>query len=535
MKRRLLSLILVGGCSAALDLPPALAPVDAGPAPVLDVGHQPCSPNPCTEANRRVCTVTESGEAQCDCDEGYDLTGELCLANGGGDPGASGCGDDSDSCMAGANALSRGEALQGAFDDASDQADWYLITGPSEGGVERVTVTGLDESGDLPTIELFEFPGETALAASDQGEVAFEVTAGAHLLVAVRAVRQEPMDYELLAEFVGADDHGDTVDTGTEVSSGDHAFRLEMTGDVDVLLVTDFVADSDPEDPSALLVRAELDEGQDPLDLQIRVGSVERVGEFSYRGQARHTVDGPGAFAVKLRAPDGHLLSGTLRVQSLRGDDHGDEAYWSSDLQLRRSVSASLGEGDQDWFRLRAAGSQVYRVTLGGAPGRNVEVFSPLERLRWSLEEVGVYYVHGPLDSDAFLKVSGAAGAYSLTVEDRALQDEAGETTDEALPLNDGEAFPAAIQFLGDEDLFLFPAFPTGGCWRLSLATGSPQVRLSLVSGNGDRTVLDPENWPVFATALGERSYGLVQAAPGQQVEQPLEYEILGETAQDCP
>jgi len=435
--------------------------------------------------------------------------------------------------MAGAGTLTRGVLHEDSLDGEGDRVDFFLLDEASVGGVEQITVTVTE--GVQPTVEIYVFPSESPLVTSTRSLLAVEVGEGDQVLVALRASEEAIQAYTIQVESMGRDDHGDTIATATEVSSGAHAFRLETTGDVDVLQVTDFATEDSPQTPSAVLLRAELDEGQNPLALQLRVGSVDRVGEFAYYGNARHPVDGGGAYGVKLRALDGELLSGSIHVLALNGDDHGDSVEWSTDLQVRRSVSAGLGEGDEDWFRLRAVGNQVYRVTLGGAPGRNVEVFSPAERLRWSLEDVGVYYVHGPLDSYAYLKVSGEAGAYSLTVEDRALQDEAGDRLDEALPLTPGEAFPAAIQFLGDRDRFLFPAFPTGGCWTITLAEGRPAVKLTLLLPDESEVALGAQEAISFRTDFGESAYTLVEAAPGQQVDEPLSYRVLGTSVDPCP
>lgn len=491
-------------------------------------------PNPCGEANRQQCRVDDEGQAQCDCNEGYQLTGSLCLPHGGEEPGETGCGEDEDGCMAGAVPLTRGEAHAGSLGGDGDRADFFVLAAPSVGGVEQVTVTV--EEGGQPTVEIYVFPSESPVVSGASPSLAAEVHPEDQLLIALRAAQESPQAYTVLVESMGLDDHGDTVAEATAVQSGAHPFRLETTNDVDVLSVMDFAVDSPPDEPSAILLRAELDEGQDPMTLQMRVGPVDRVGEFAYYGgTARHPVDGAGAYGVKLRALDGELLSGTLHVMALSGDDHGDSAEWATDLLVRRAVSADLAADDEDWFRLRATGNQVYRVTLGGAPGRNVEVFSPVERLRWSLEAIGVYYVHGPLDSDAFLKVSGEAGAYTLLVEDRALQDEAGEGLDEALPLTPGEAFPAAIQFLGDRDRFLFPAFPTGGCWTITLAEGRPEVKLTLELPDGSEEALGAQDALSFQTEFGESAYALVEAAPGQQVEEPLSYRVLGSSVEPCP
>ena len=517
----------------ALDLPEGLEVADVGLRVVTDAGPQPCAPNPCNEANRQQCSVDEAGQAQCDCNEGYQLLGSLCLAHSGEEPGATGCGDDVDSCMAGAVLLNRGEAHEGSLGDEGDQVDYFMLAAPSSGGVEQVTVTVIE--GAQPTVEIYVFPAESPVLSAASDRLAAEVNEGDQLLIALRAAEDSLQSYTLQVDDLGVDDHGDTVAAATDVTSGSYPFRLETNTDVDVLRVNDFAVDSAPEQPSAILLRTELDEGQNPLGLQLRVGPVDRVGEFAYLGNARHPVDQAGAYAVKLRALDGELLSGTLHVLALSGDDHGDQAEWATDLQVRRAVSAELAADDEDWFRLRAVGSQVYRVTLGGAPGRNVEVFSPLERLRWSLEDVGVYYVRGPLDSDAFLKVSGVAGSYTLTVEDRDLQDEAGEGEDEALPLTPGEAFPAAIQFLGDQDRFLFPAFPTGGCWTITLSEGRPEVKLTLEREDGSRVALGAQDAISFQTILGESAYALVEAAPGQQVEEPLNYRVLGTSVDPCP
>ncbi len=526
-------LLLVSSCTTALDLPGALESVDGGEVLAPDAGPQPCTPNPCSEANRQQCSVDETGQAQCDCDDGYQLNGQLCLPHGSETPGEAGCGDDEDSCMAGAIILTRGVPYEGSLGDAEDQVDYFILAAPSRGGVEQFTVS-VDE-GAQPTVEIYVFPAESPLLRAAEASLAVEVNAGDQLLVAVLAAGEQLQSYTLQADNLGVDDHGDTVMAASEVTSGAHSFRLETNTDVDVFQVNDFAVDTPPQQPSSILLRAELDEGQQPLSLQLRVGPVDRVGEFAYLGSARHPVDQAGAYAVKLRALEGQLLSGTLHILALDGDDHGDSSDWATDLQVRRAISAELAADDEDWFRLRAVGSQVYRVTLGGAPGRNIEVFSPADRLRWSLQHAGVYYVHGPLDSDAFLKVSGASGAYTLTVEDRELQDEAGGGEDEALPLNPGEVFPAAIQFLGDQDRFLFPAFPTGGCWTITLAEGRPEVKLTLILADESEVALGAQEALSFQTAFGESAQALVEAAPGQQVEEPLNYSVLGTSVDPCP
>ena len=52
---------------------------------------------------------------------------------------------------------------------------------------------------------------------------------------------------------------------------------------------------------------------------------------------------------------------------------------------------------------------------------------------------------------------------------------------------------------------------------------------------DGSRVALGAQDAISFQTILGESAYALVEAAPGQQVEEPLNYRVLGTSVDPCP
>ena len=539
--RGLILCSMMAGCSL-LSTPEAVPLPDAGQV-VPDAGVtpvDPCEPNPCTDALKTQCAAVE-GRAVCSCDEGAQAVGDVCLP-------LETC-DDGD-CVGGAMVVARGATVEGTLNrNGGDGSDWYRLDGVSAGGIERVSVRLIGDSGPdavreegeappvVPNIKLFVAPEVEVPARAvprdgveDDGRfvrlLSAEVEAGAVVLVRIDDADERAVEYALEVAATAQDDHADGDEGATPIEQGETPFILETREDTDTLHIT-------PERAGALLVSVSLNEVAEATGaISLRVGSVGGNDHRRYFGRARHEVLEATTYSIRLNHRDRRLVSGTLLVRLLSDDDHGDRPEEATPISVGRGeiVQGSLEEGGVDWFAFPAQANQVYRVVYNGAGlvqgGRADD-----EGFVWAHAR-GDHYRHDGQSSDAVLEVSGSAHEFDLMIMNTELEDPAGNRLSAAALLPDGAGpFEGGLEYRGDVD-FYGPIFGDGaGCigWpgqdgeRLQLQALDDQGRvLATAPGEGEQRVGFEEPALFYlSVSLGE----------GSTASYPLSYSFSYESA----
>ena len=499
------------------------------------VASDPCEPNPCREQLKTQCEALE-GEAVCSCDEGATAVGDTCLPSDTCDDG---------DCPGGAISLARGASIEGTLNrNGGDTTDWYVLSDPSTGGVERVTVTLIGDSGPdavrddgesipiVPNIKIFIAPDlETPARAvprdgvEDDGQFvrisSLDVPAGAVVLARIDDAEERSVSYRIDAAMTTADDHADGDAQATVAQEGEQAFVLETREDTDTF---NLVAERD----GALLVSVTLNElAEDPSAISLRIGSVGGNDHRRYYGRARHTLTA-GTYSIRVDHRSGRLVSGTLYLRVLSDDDHGDRAEEASPISAGRGeiVSGSLEAEGTDWFAFPAQSNAVYRVVYNGEGtlrGRRVDDADFV----WSHAQ-GDHYRHDGQSGDVVLEVSGAAHDYDLMIMETDLSDTAGNRYTSAEVLADGDSpFAGTLDYRGDTDFF-GPLFGDGqGCisWP---GVESETLSLSVVDNQGQAVAEVPDQDGNARISFDEPAiyYLRVGVVPGQTAAYPLGYQF---------
>ena len=504
---------------------------DAGAVPV-----DPCEPNPCTAQRQTQCEAVD-GTAVCSCDEGTLAIGDVCLP-------VTACEDgDGVGC---ALVLTRGAAVDGTLNqNGGDNSDWYRLEQPSTGGIERITIHLIGDSGPdavrqggetipvVPNIKFFVAPElETAArivprdGIQDDGQfvriLSAEVAPGAVVLVRIDDADEQAINYRIEATATATDDHADGDDGATQGSEGETEFVLETREDTDTINI-------EIDRVGALLASVSLNElSETTAAISLRIGSLGGNDHRRYYGRARHEVSRPGTYSIRVDHRDQRLVSGTLYLRVLSDDDHGDRAEEASPISagLGEIVQGSLEAQGADWFAFAAQANQVYRVIYNGSgtlQGRRADDTGFV----WNYEG-GDHYRHDGQSSDVVLEVSGEAHDYDLMIMTTDINDTAGNRLGAAELLADGAGpFTGTLDYRGDAD-FYGPIFGEGsGCigWP---DQGLGRLEISALDDQGRVLATAPMQDGQTQASLSEPAvfYLRVGVRAGQTVTYPFDYQF---------
>ncbi|MFN7135366.1 MAG: hypothetical protein ACK4N5_25050, partial [Myxococcales bacterium] len=310
----------------------ALAACGDEPTPQCTTGDcgvatDPCTPNPCTDAHRGVCTVVD-GAAACSCDPGFVLSADACVPERISCAGEHVEGDpfEPDECPDQARDIGTSGAQQEAHTlEPAGDADWFKVAA-KPGRIYRLTAKA---TGALQ-LQLDAYaagaPGQPTLLATHPAaaEPALAVRAdGEVLYFRVRSATGATGAYTVSLRDDGLDDHGDRLADASPLTAGTETDgRLQFYGDTDVFrlpLETDHVVAVEARwketSPRGLSLTVS---GPDEATLATRTAAAPKLLQ-----RVRTT----GPHFVSLRAAE-PLERGpyTLLVTDYGKDDHGDDA-----------------------------------------------------------------------------------------------------------------------------------------------------------------------------------------------------------------
>lgn len=186
-----------------------------------DSDHNPCDPNPCTQANRSVC-VAEGGDSRCLCDVGF-----IARPSGACEPvSASNCAEHAGDAAEPDDCFLRAQPLGGAtlgpqtIDPIGDYDFFQFSTSARELYSLSVTADG----ALMPRVDVFDQGGAWITSAEKPGRVDLFFKARVSSPHFAR-VSHSPMDpsvgtggYTLSFKSLGQEDHGDFAEEATSIS-----------------------------------------------------------------------------------------------------------------------------------------------------------------------------------------------------------------------------------------------------------------------------------------------------------------------------
>ena len=195
-------------------------------------------------------------------------------------------------------------------------------------------------------------------------------------------------------------------------------------------------------------------------------------------------------------------VTGGEETEQLDRDDHGNDIDDATVAALGVDVEGVIDyEGDSDYFRFTAEEGRLYQidVTLGTLPDSYLTLYVEMvgpetwrvepnddygdsqgSRVVWEATESGDYYirVNGGARSDQ-------VGSYTLTVS--VSDDDHGGSASDASAVTVGESIEGAVNYLGDEDVFLFQV-EAGAIYEIEVTLGT--------LADSDLVVYDePDEW----------------------------------------
>jgi hypothetical protein len=351
-----------------------------GPACLCDAGHHAeglrcvassCTPNPCTEPHRTVCTQ-EAASFQCSCDPGYVWKDNACIAltrpSCSPDAWPGGDAAEPDDCPERASTEVvldwpvGGHTLAPAGD-----VDWYRLP-TQEGRLYRLRVEGASEEARL-YLDVLTAKELGPVAANHRGlpvvEMTFKAPTSEPLLLRLSAFDSttSPGAYTLaLSEEPLTDDFADTAAGAEPLPAGGvvRSGGLQFHGDVDVHALTleastSAVVDAVIGPDSMTPLQLELVAPDGTTLLNRRQGSPLRM--FIHVRDA-------GRYLLRVRA-ENPTQTGDYRLvfQRLGPDDHGDDETMPTSVPMTSPVEGRLErQSDVDAFMFVPIARHTYQV-----------------------------------------------------------------------------------------------------------------------------------------------------------------------------
>jgi len=338
------------------------------------------------------------------------------------------------------------------------------------GHVYRIACYSPEAGCELHLRDAADQPLAESRDASRAGVVR-ELPPGRYVFSIQAAVRSKLVEYQLVLEDLGPDDHGDTrVEATPRIPSPEPITgRAEDPEDVEVFSFPVTSGHLYQFDCSGLTREWALS-----LEDSAGVGIDASANHPAYK-QVGFTATREGrAFAVLRTFGGKDLETYSCKLEDLGLDDHGNTPQTATVLVPGEAGSPGEIQArmDVDLFRVDATEGHLYRFQCSSsAVSCEVSLYAgagatkffapdlPLGTRAWVFETTagGAYY----------LAVSGPVGLYSYGLEDLG-RDEYGNTLATASVLTPGVSAADAVEWAGDKDFFTFDPVQ-GTLYRISL------------------------------------------------------------------
>ncbi|WP_224363903.1 PPC domain-containing protein [Hyalangium versicolor] len=429
----------------------------------------PCEPNPCTQPNKTICSVSD-GQAVCACVSGYVPEGDGCKPEQTITcEGQHSTGDafEPDECPALARSIGAGgtQNEEHTLSPVGDE-DWLKLPVVA-GHLYEAIATGA--AGQTLDLDLYAADGTTVLASDHRGQTVAKIlhkAAGSgQLFFRIHAfVSGESGAYTLSIVDLGVDDFADepefatrlTAPNGTPVSGA-----LQFDGDRDVVKLS-LVAGHSYRFEAAWSATSTA-----PLQLDLIAPDKTTVvlSRQQVAPQALTRITSAGDYFLRIQEPSGTLRAGyTFTFTDLGVDDFGDGPSDSSPVTIGSPPANGAFErpDDVDVFTFQAQAGHIYAFTCnpsGGATDCLVSLSDATGNVLATDNNGGtgsIIYEYDQAGTYFFRLSSGKVGSYTYRLEDQGLDDH-GDTFATATaiaPLS--TATNARLETAGDADFFSF-------------------------------------------------------------------------------
>ena len=354
------------------------------------------------------------------------------------------------------------------FDDVdyfrfqAEQGQSYVVSLPEWG----FSSTGKPLYSDAKTITLYDSAARQLASAnlsSSPYGIAWVALSSEYIYIAIG----EDGTYGSYTLTVAPDDHGHDPSTATSIAIAESVEFTLYGNDTDYL-------------------RFQAEAGQDYhvyIESLTSVWGGPRVAIHDSSGLELSSFGLDEEIIVESPGSGDYYIAATMEPEGFGGftlvvfsseDDHGDSVEDATAVEFGEPVRGVLyPEDDPDFFVFQAESGEFYaigvagnldysQIDLYGSGEAHLESFG--SKAVWKAGSAGEYYIE--------VTGYGSAPSYTLSVSVLEITDDHGGSAVDASAITVGESIEGAVNFLGDEDVFLFQA-EAGTIYEIDVALGT--------------------------------------------------------------
>ena len=383
------------------------------------------------------------------------------------------------------------------FDDVdyfrfqAEQGQSYVVSLPEWG----FSSTGKPLYSDAKTITLYDSAARQLASAnlsSSPYGIAWVALSSEYIYIAIG----EDGTYGSYTLTVAPDDHGHDPSTATSIAIAESVEFTLYGNDTDYL-------------------RFQAEAGQDYhvyIESLTSVRGGPRVAIHDSSGLELSSFGLDEEIIVESPGSGDYYIAATMEPEGFGGftlvvfsseDDHGDSVEDATAVEFGEPVRGVLyPEDDPDFFVFQAESGEFYeigvagnldysQIDLYGSGEAHLESFG--SKAVWKAGSAGEYYIE--------VTGYGSAPSYTLSVSVLEITDDHGGSAVDASAITVGESIEGAVNYLGDEDVFLFQV-EAGAIYEIEVAPGT--------LADSDLVVYDePDEWKgrFFSSVLSVKTH----------------------------
>ena len=266
---------------------------------------------------------------------------------------------------------------------------------------------------------------------------------------------------------VAPDDHGHDPSTATRIAIGESVAFTLYGNDTDYL-------------------RFQVEAGQDyrvDIESLTSVWGMPRVAIHDSSGLELSSFGLDEEIIVEFPGSGDYYIAATMEPEGFGGftllvfsteDDHGDSVEDATAVEFGEPVRGVLyPEDDPDFFVFQAESGEFYEIGVAGnLDYSQIDLYDSGEahlesfgsKAVWKAGSAGEYYIE--------VTGYGSAPSYTLSVSVLEITDDHGGSAVDASAITVGESIEGAVNYLGDEDVFLFQV-EAGAIYEIDVALGT--------------------------------------------------------------
>ena len=379
--------------------------------------------------------------------------------------------DDHGNSEGEATAIRVGADVRGVL-DYDDDIDYFRFQ--AERGQSYVvslpqwsfSSSGTPPDSDAKTITLYDSAARQLASAnlsSSPYGIAWVALSSEYIYIAIG----EDGTYGSYTLTVALDDHGHDPSTATSIAIGESVAFTLYGNDTDYL-------------------RFQAEAGQDyrvDIESLTSVWGMPRVAIHDSSGLELASFGLDEEIIVESPGSGDYYIAATMEPEGFGGftllvfsseDDHADSVEGATAVEVGETVRGVVyPEDDPDFFVFEAESGKFYEISVAGnLYDARIDLFDSNEALLesfgsravWKTERAGEYYIE--------VTDYGSPSSYTLSVSVLEITDDHGGSAADASAITVGESIEGAVNYLGDEDVFLFQV-EAGTIYEIDVALGT--------------------------------------------------------------